>query len=174
MLLNIEKYIKSNLNKGFTLVELLVAVAIIGIISTISVQSLYDAVSIRSKQHYIEDTSDDLRSLVKLVTNSILEGNVIKIPNSREIMIVGDSSCATIKFDAGTGLVLHSRITGVSCTPPTSGFTTVSGNNIEIEDFSFSPVSNSPSVITLRIIYKYVDASGNHPFTYQTTITPRV
>ena len=157
--------------RGFTLVELLVAVAIVGIISIISVQSLYDAVSIRSKQYSIEDTSDNFRSMIKLITKEVMGGKNISIINSGEIKIKGDVSCVTITYVSGSGSVLYSRSTDTLCIPPTLN---ISGRNIQISDFSLSPVSDLPRVVSLYIKGVYKNSLGDHPFEYQTTITPRV
>jgi prepilin-type N-terminal cleavage/methylation domain-containing protein len=64
---------------GFTLVELLVSVTILGLTSIIAVQSLYDSLSIRSKQQTIENSSDSFRIVVRLITNAVVEAKSVDI-----------------------------------------------------------------------------------------------
>lgn len=164
---------KQGSNKGFTLIELLVAIAIVGIISIISIQSLYNAVTIRSKQYSIEDSSDDFRSLIKIITKEVVEGRNIKIPNSHQIMITGDGSCTTVSIEVQTVKYLQ---VSTPCTPPTVGLTNILGSNFTIDTVKsyFSPVSDPARVVSIYIEGVYKNSLGEHPFKYQTTVTPRI
>ncbi len=170
---------KSGNFSGFTLVELLVAIAIVGIISVISVQSLYDSISFRSKQYSIEDSSDNYRSLVKLITGSVLEAQSISILSSSEMEIIGEGICRTIVYD-GTASVRYGQATGASCIPPDCsapdylGCAPLNGNGVLISNFSLSPIGTSPGIVTLELEGISKNSLGEHPFKYQTTITPRV
>lgn len=157
---------------GFTLVELLVSVAILGLIAVISVQSLYDSLSIRSKQQMIEESSDSVRLMIRLITTAVVQGKKVEVSSDgKQIKIVGELFCTTIKPDESEKAILLST---VPCDPPTAdNFENISGDNVEISTFIASPTGTDVDIVNLTIEGKSFDSMGEHKVKYQTSITPR-
>jgi prepilin-type N-terminal cleavage/methylation domain-containing protein len=167
MLHSIEK------SRGFTLVELLVATVIIGIIATISTQLLWDTVTNRSKQDSIEISSENMRTLVNNLTNYIQEADSIDITSPGEIKIKSDI-CRTYLFDSIEKNIKMAEDNSLPCEPPDPATSSITQKGVEIDNFTLSPTGTNPSVITLTIIGNYNDSLGEHPINIVTTITPRV
>lgn len=168
-------------NCGFTLVELLVAIAIIGIIATISTQLLWDTVTSRSKQDSIEVSSENMRTFIDNLTNYIQEANSITIPDSSTIKIKGDI-CRTIQYDSEKKKISEGIITTAGCEAPDMADIEITQEGIDITKFEFSPTGPHPSTVSLKIEY---DDTMNNPLIKSTedkplikiievTITPRV
>ena len=166
------KYKKQH-KPGFTLVELLVAIAIIGIISIVGVRILYDVVSIRAKQQTIEDSSDSFRVLARLITKSVMESQSVSVPNSHELRIIGEDHCQTIRYDPVTGSILHSKITN-PCTPPDAGLIKLTSDDLVITNCNLSPTGVSVKVLSLELQGYYKNSLSNHPLVYKTTISSRL
>lgn len=171
--ININKRgIKTNKN-GFTLVELLVAVAILGIISTISVQMLYDGVTLRAKQYSLETSSESIRTFVKQISTSIIGSKNISISaDHSKIYITGEEVCETYAFADQT--IKYSNMTGDTCTPPESVVPYLLNEEITISDLSFFSEGDPPRVVNIYLEGVYKDSLGDHPIKYMTSVTPRI
>lgn len=165
---------KISKKNGFTLIELLIAIAVMGIITIGAVKTLYDILVIRAKQQSLENTSDNFRSLLQLVTTSIHEAQYVSVTDNNEVRIVGPYVCRTIKFDPATGIVAQAEDAETPCTPPDSNFKNITGSNLIISNFTFSPIGTGNTFINIDIEGTYRNSLGDHPVKYQTTITPRL
>ncbi len=159
--------------KGFTLIELLIAAAIIGSISILSVQSLWDVVSTRSKQYSLETSSDSVRLILNTISLAIQSGATINIPSSTVLQITG-TPCRTLRYNSATFALEQAVTPGASCTPPTTGYSALTPANIKISSFSLSPTGPFPKFVSINIAGTYKDSLGSHTFSYTTTVTPRV
>lgn len=160
---------------GFSLVELLVATAIIGIISVIGVQLLWDTLTTFSKQNSIEASSENLRTFIDNFTNDIQEAKSISVPNSNTIEITGDI-CRTVKYNPTQKWIEEAYDRVVPCTPPDSSalFVKVTQEEILIDKFEILPVGLLPKTVFFQIEGFYRDSLGEHPIKFSSNITPRV
>lgn len=165
------KRLKKN---GFTLVELLIAIAIMGTITVAAVKSLYDILTIRAKEQTLEDSSESLRTLIQLVSISIQEAQYVSVVNSNEVRIVGPDSCKTIRFDSVAKVVTKSETLVIPCVPPTTDFKNITRDDFVITSFSFSPIQPRNLFVNMEIEGFYRNSLGDHPVSYQTSITPRI
>ena len=158
---------------GFTLVELLVAVAILGIISTISVQMLYDGVTLRAKQYSLETSSESIRMFVKQISTAIIGSENISISEDHsKIDITREDDCETYAFADQT--IKYSKTTGDTCTPPDSVVPYLLNEEISISNLSFSSEGDPPRVVNIYLEGVYKDSLGDHPIKYMTSVTPRI
>ena len=149
--------------KGFTLIELIVAVAIFGALSVVSVQTLWTTLSTRSKQYSIENSSSAIRPIVSTLSQAISEASTIQIPDATHIVITGTPD-RTIRLN---GMVLEQSISSgpyVSLTPV----------NVLVSTFVLSPVGSAPKVVAVTLGGTYADSLGSHAFSYNFSVTPRV
>lgn len=158
---------------GFTLIELLVAIAIIGIISIVAVQTLYDSVTIRARQNFIEDSSDDFRILASNITKNVMEAQRVSVPNPSEIRITGDGYCQTIIYDDANNTIVSSQVTSDPCTPPDSNFVTITDSNLIVTRLRFHPTGNSLKTVSMEFEGNYKNSLSDHPFQYKTSVTTR-
>lgn len=170
-------------SKGFSLIELLVATAILAGVSLVSVQLLWDTLSTRSKQYSIEGSTDNVRLLVSDLTKAIQGAKSVTIIDSWTIQIVGSppNPCQTVILNDNQQMV-RAIDSNHPCSPPlpsTGSFSPMSPEAIIITNKQsslpfFSPIGNFSNFITIKIKGVYQDSLGEHPFDYQTTVTPRV
>lgn len=177
---NIKNMFNNN-KSGFTLIELLIAIAVFAIISIISVQGLYDIVSIRAKQQTIEDSSDSLRTIARLISKSVTEADRVAIENSGTLLKTENNyECHTFQYSSG--LILHkiSKSTeptetdpGTPCTPPTPAITdTITTEDLSIDSFTVTSIDGNKA-ISLSITGSHTNSLGDHPIKYSTTIARR-
>lgn len=151
------------------------AVAIIAVISIVSVQTLYDGVAIRAKQYSLETSSESSRIFLKKITKAIIEaGNISVSADNHEIEIVDENMCRMYVFDSANKRILYSETMGQICTPPVAGSKGIMDDEIEITKLTFSPAGESVTFIDLEIDGIFKDSLGNHPIRYKTSITPRM
>lgn len=158
---------------GFTLIELLVATVILAGISVVSVQLLWDSVSLRSKQTSIEQSSDNFRLLINNLTKEVQGAQSISVPNAETLEIVS-SPCRTIRKTADGKGIEEATSTVDPCTPPTSGFVKITQDQFAVRTLEFTPLGTILKSVTMKIAGDYKDSLGNHPVDFQTTISPRV
>lgn len=156
--------------RGFTLLELLVAMAIFGALSLVSVQSLWDTLSTRSKQYSIENSTSVIRPVIAAVTQQVISASSINIFSASEIRITGTTLCTTIKQN-GTAIVLGTDAVA-TCAPGT--FTPLTAPPVSITTFSITPTGMSPKVVSVSITGLYKDSIGSHNFQYNFSVSPRV
>ena len=159
--------------QGFTLLELIIAIAIIGSLSVVSLQSLWDTLSSRSKQYSLENSSSALRNVINTLTEAIVTGNQVNVVSSSVIKITG-TTCRTIQYDNSTKSLVQATSDVPTCTPPTTGFVPLTPVNITITSFTFAPVGPFPNFVTIVITGFTQDSLGKHDFNYTTTVTPRI
>lgn len=160
-------------NSGFSLIELLVATAILGSISIVGVQLLWDTLSTRSKQYSIEGSSDNFRLVITNVTKAIQSAKSVSIPNSSTIEITG-TPCRTIKLNADNQAIEQAIDDSPSCMPPDSGFLPITKEEIDVQTIDFSPIGDLVEVVTIKFEGTYKDSLGEHPIYFNTSAAPRV
>lgn len=163
------------IKSGFTLVELLVATAILGIISVIGVELLWDTLTTSSKQNSIEVSSENLRTFIDNFTNDIQQAKSISVPDKYTIEITGDT-CRTIKHNAIQKWIEEAHDQSVPCVPPdsTAFFTKVTQEGVVIDKFEISPTGLLPGTVFFQIEGAYKDSLGEHPIKFRSSVTPRV
>ncbi|OGK61355.1 hypothetical protein A3G65_01305 [Candidatus Roizmanbacteria bacterium RIFCSPLOWO2_12_FULL_37_7b] len=159
--------------KGFTLVELLIAAGILSILSIVSVRLLWDTLSIRSTQYAIEYSSDDFRKAISTMTLAIQSATTITIPDSATLEISGEP-CRTFKYNTTSKSLEQALDDSPTCEPPTSGFTQMTQNEIEITTFDFSPIGERPEIVKIDMEGSFSDSIGTHPFSFYTTVASRI
>lgn len=166
---------------GFSLIELLVATAILGSISLVGVQFLWDTLTTRSKQYSIEGSADNFRLLVSTLTKAIQSAKSVSVPESSKIEIksnieVTDEPCRTIRLNSTDGVIEQAIDDSLpTCTPPDDSqpFRPLTKEEINIQSLEFSPLGDSLQVVTIKIEGTYKDNLGEHPISFNTTVAPR-
>ena len=162
------------LSKGFTLVELLVASAIMGLVGIVAVQLLYDSVSYRAKQRTIEDASEDLRQIARIITSAVVESQNISVVSPHEIRVVSSSSCHTFRYDSADNSVKLAKDPNYPCAPPDTGFYDITSADMVVTDFNVYPVGDSVSFVTIEIEGEYKNSVDSHSVRHTITATPRI
>lgn len=166
MLLNTKK------NQGLTLIELLIATAIMAVISLSSVRLLWGTLATRAKQNSIETSSDSSRFLISTITEAIQSSQSIGIssPFSSSITIgVGSTSCQII-FLNGTTVYSNDN---PPCNPDTSIAKPMNQSEISLQTLKFTPQGTPPKAIKIEMSGFYKDSVTDHPFNYSTTVSVR-
>lgn len=160
-------------NFGFTLVELLIATAILGGLAVVGVQLLWDTVTTRAKQSSLEGVQDNFRFVTSTLTRAIQDAKSIDIKSATAIEIMGEP-CRTIRWNSVDKTIEQAIDDSPSCVPPTSGFVPLTKTEMSIQSLDFSPVGNLPKTVTIKIQGIYQDGLGEHPLNFQTTVAPRI
>lgn len=164
--------------QGFTLIELLIAVVIFGIISIISVQGLYDIVSIRAKQQTIEDGSDTVRVIARQISKSVTEANSVNVIENSMLETKNPLECHTFQYDSSSGLIWHkieySTEDTVCVAPEPTIDNAIITDDLVINSFTLTPLGTHAKAIHLTIEGTYENSLGDHPVKYSTTITRRI
>jgi len=148
---------------GFTLIELIIAMAVFGALSLVSVQMLWDTLSSRSKQYSIENSASAIRPIITTLSRAISEASYIVIPDATHIEITGNPN-RTIRLN---GTMLEESVDAgayVSLTP----------QNISIGTVTIAPTGVQPKNISIFISGIYKDSLGAHTFQYTFSVSPRV
>lgn len=158
--------------QGFTLVELLIAVTILGGLSVMGVRLVYDGLSYRSKQRGIEESSETVRALMSKITAPIQTATTIIIPSSTQLTVNGYTSsggtyCTSIRLN-GTAVEATSAATGCN-----SGYIALHSSSIEINSLLFASDSGHLGVVNASISGQYKDSLGTHQFYDHTTVISR-
>ena len=168
---------------GFSLIELLIAMAIFSSLALVSVHLLWGTVSTRTKQSSIEEANDNLRLLVSNLTKEIQSAKSVSLDNCtlgicHTLKISGDI-CRTIRwntYDPTDQYVEEAVDSANPCQPPITNFSRISKKQIFIDtvDFSSPTGAGQAKIISIKISGLFKDNFGNHPIEYETTVTPRV
>lgn len=160
------------MKQGFTLVELLIAISIVGIISAVATQLLFDTVTTRSKQQSIENSSDDIQFFVFDITKSIQESKSINIPDAQTIEISKDTECIKMRYNSPDLSIEKAIDANPPCNP--SLFVKTTQENTKITKLDFSPIGFLPKTVNIKVEGSVKDAFGDHPINFETNVMPRV
>ncbi len=160
------------LSRGFTLLELLVAVTIMGGIGIVAMQSLYSIFTVRSKQESLETTASSSRAVFTTITAAILQAAQIAIPSATSINVTG-TPCRAIRYNSVSKIVEQALDLGSPCSPPTTGsFDSFTPAGVTIN--AFSVTKSADGAVTVSLSGTFKDVFGSHDFNYQTSVVPRV
>lgn len=162
-----------NTKGGFSLLEVIIAVAIIAGLSIVSVQSLWDSISTRSKQYSLETSASVMRQTLSTMTQAIISSNQVSIDVSSTSIKITGSPCRTIQLNSVAHTIDQAVSAVPSCTPPTSGFSAMTPSNVTINSFTLNPTGSGVTTVTLTIAGVYKDSLGSHSFQYDTTVSQR-
>ncbi|MDP3998941.1 MAG: prepilin-type N-terminal cleavage/methylation domain-containing protein [bacterium] len=160
-------------SQGFSLIEVLVAIAILAGLSFVSTQLLWDTVTTRSKQVSIEGSSDNLRFFTQTLTKSIQSAKSVSIPDTSTIKVTAQP-CRTLRFNSSLQTIEQAVDDSASCVPPTAGFQTLTKDQITVTFFEVSPVGDFPQAVTIKLQGTFKDGLGEHPIDFITTVSPRM
>ncbi len=163
-------------HQGFTLLELLIGMAIFGALSLVSVQMLWDTLSARSKQYSIENSTSSVRPILATLEQAIASASTSSIISATEIQITG-TTCRTIKLN-GSKIVQEVAVTS-PCAAPTISVSSPSltPENFNVTTFLLAPSpypNTNPNIVTITIGGTYSDGLGSHTFYATTSAAPRV
>ncbi len=157
-----------NVQQCFTLIELLIAVAIVGVISVASVNLLFTTVLNRARQNSIQYASSDARNLIEIISKSIKQSTNVEASGSQ--LKITATTCRTLHLEGNS--VLMATISTPSCVPPSASSGDLKMTDVDtiITSFVVAKIGDS---ISLLIAGNHKDAFGKHDFSYDTVITKR-
>lgn len=157
---------------GFTLLELLVSVGILGAIGVTLVGSLYSILTVRSKQQSVEVAGLNARGVLTTIASAIETASSSPVIASGVIKIKG-SPCRSIARISGA--IYQATDYSSNCSAP--GTVTISDpqltatGSMSITQFS---VASASGLYTATISGTYKDGFGSHDFQYDTSVIPRI
>ncbi len=163
--------LRNTKNVGFTLVELLIGIFVIGVMSLASVRIVFNMVNYRSKQFAIEDTSDSFRDFISNFSMAVRNSNAITIGGGGDNIEIRGEDCISYRYNISEYTIERSQ----SLVSPCSGsYNRVIQDNIKISSFSLSPVGSALSLVNMDIQGVYKDSTSERPFAFKTTIAKRL
>lgn len=171
--------IRKKFIKGFSLVEVLVYVAILGMVISITVGFFSDLMQTYSKTNAKSDVTSNISSVMKIISDEIKYANGIYTPTTVLNSNTGQLSLATT-FNAPVGHsstfidyyldngVIYEKREGVSATPLTS-------NRVFITALKFERfISNGKDTVKVTIDGKINTASTNPEYQANISLTSTI
>lgn len=181
---------KATKNKGFTLIEIIVAISIFTIILFISTGSILSVLDANRKSQNLRSVMDNLNYTLEAVTRTIRFGENYHCDiTSGSISVPSDcaSGASSISVTNSSGSQVIYRLTGSVIERSTNGGATYSpltSSNVTITRLTFwvlgsAPYAGGVDVLQPRVIMVISGYVGAKPtsrstFTLQTTISQRV
>jgi len=190
-----EKLLHSRI-RGLTLVELIVTLAIFGMVTTVLLSSFLTIFSVREQTNVVQQANDDVRVILDGIEREIQTGNNIIASEDAISFVVSaraDQPPYPVRYRktaAGTiEKAVGKNVAGDPCAynATTMAFTNVNacwlpvtGSNVQINTLSFSVVeaetgdAQTSPLVTVGLAGTVRDSAGNAtPLTYSTSIMPR-
>ncbi len=160
--------------KAFTLIELLIAVGIIGIISVVTVNLLFTTVLNRSRQNSIQYGSEDARNFMELISTNVRESTSPVQVNPTLLKTYG-TTCRNFRLNTSNFAFEIAEDASGSCNP--SLYNRLSDENTTI----YAPGGTIPNIfslngseVSIQISGNHKDPFGKHEFSYNTVVTQRI
>lgn len=174
---------KINNNKGFTLIEMLVAVALFTIISIISTASLLAVFSANAKEHAVKSAVDNLHFALESITREIRVGTYYDCSASPSGGTATNdcSGGTTLGFTSSKNdfIVYRKNGTQIERSINAGAFIKMNDATVTINDFSFyvrgsSIGDNIQPLVTIVVEGVAGPADSLTTFNIQSTVTQRL
>lgn len=160
-------------NYGFTLIELLIAALIIGVLSIISIQLLFDTVTVKSKEYALTSSSDEAFRLMENFASSLKAAKSIDVKaGGKQVDFTTSDSCVSYRYNTANKSIELAEDSIASCNP--SIYIQITSSGFTIDDFSLSPEGALPENINIAVEGEIKDPLSSHPFKYETNVFPRI
>jgi prepilin-type N-terminal cleavage/methylation domain-containing protein len=154
--------------KGFTLVELLIALGIIAGLSVAATALLWDMITVQSRQAAATTGNHQAQLLVHTLSKHVQAARTVSVPNAHTLELRG-TDCITYRY---IPINQHlERATFVCGSSPV--FETIHPASMKITTFALSPVMPQTSLVNLTLSGQVEDTVTTHPFSIHTTVTKR-
>lgn len=149
-------------NKGFTILELLIAVGIFSIVSVTSVWLVFSSLSLRDQTLASTRAQEQLRVFSQTLRGAIQNSRVVS-GGGNTLQLTSQDSCWTFIFDDLLENVRYGQTAGVGCSPDPTPQTSFFAPTTEVSDleFTITPLSTGGREVrvegSLRIVLPFDD-----------------
>lgn len=160
------------MNKGMTLIEIIIYVAILGLVATSFMTMSLNMISLNNKSVAQQELSANLRLISEKLAYEIKNAKSVSAVTSSSLTLNSrDSARNQTKFDLNTGDIRMGFGVGGSC--PASSPCPLNSNLVNISNFTITNLSSGDSSsenISFSITGNYINNSGRAEFDATQTI----
>ena len=157
---------------GFTLIELLISAVIIGVLSIVTTQLLFNALTTKSKQNTLTLSSDTGYVVVEQISRNLKNAQGIEITAGNQIAITNQSVCINYRYNSSNLTIEKATDSNPPCNP--SVYFEITPQDFKVKNLYFSPEGTSAENVSLLIEADVKDSQGVHPVKYQTSLKTRI
>lgn len=126
-------------DKGFTLIELVVSIAVMSVIAVVTTGMLFAGMTWADKVRSIEDVSENVKVLGRAIRIAVEGASDISGGNGT-LLVVGDEGCWSFVWDQLSGVVNYEHVAGGGCVPNPNPTGLILGDGIIVQALNFDIV----------------------------------
>lgn len=160
---------------GFTFIELILYVAIIGLIMTAAINFAFDLMTGRTKSHAQQEVSQNARLISKRIQYEIRNASAINSLSATSLCLASATAARnpTRIYLSGNALRIGWGGGGTTCATTTND-QTLTSNEIQVTGLTFqnlSSVGNTSQHVKFSFTLKTLNPGGRAEWDYQQTMT---
>ena len=159
-------------NLGFSLIELLVTIAVVGVIGTVTTAMLFSGLTYRDRVIAETEVEESSRLLFRSLRLAMLNAQVISA-GSNWFRSANDEECFSYLWEAFDSKLYFSRVTQSGCSPEASPSLELFADEVEVESlvFDLEQLSTGGYKLKMDAVLKVTKPFGSYEKTVSGVFT---